>query len=61
MACLVSRSLPIWLGWVAVILGILALLGPLGFIAFLLFPFWVLPVAVLLFRGGDAQPKPEIT
>jgi hypothetical protein len=56
---LVSRSLPIWLGWVAVILGILALLGPLGFIAFLLFPFWVLAVAILLFRGGDAQPRLE--
>src|SRR5215216_2658661 len=33
-----SRSLPVWLGWVALALGILAMAGPLGFIAFLLFP-----------------------
>ena len=55
---LASRSLPIWLGWVSLILGILALAGPAGFIAFLLFPVWVLVVAVMLFlRAGtlDAQ------
>jgi hypothetical protein len=47
-----TRSLPVWLGWVALALGILAIAGPLGFIAFLLFPIWVLAVAVVLFRVG---------
>lgn len=47
---LASRSLPTWLGWVSLVLGVLALAGPAGFIAFLLFPVWVLVVAVVLFR-----------
>lgn len=48
---LATRSLPSWLGWVSVVLGILAMAGPAGFIAFLLFPVWVLVVAVTLYRG----------
>lgn len=55
---LAARSLPIWLGWVALILGILALAGPLGFIAFLLFPLWVLAVAITLFRRPGTPGKP---
>jgi hypothetical protein len=49
-----ARSLPVWLGWIALVLGILAVAGPLGFIAFLLFPVWVLAVAVVLLRAGTA-------
>jgi hypothetical protein len=45
-----SRSLPAWLGWIALLLGILAVAGPLGFIAFLLFPLWVLAVSIVLYR-----------
>lgn len=55
---LAARSLPIWLGWVALILGILAFAGPLGFISFLLFPFWVLAVAIVLFRRADVPRVP---
>jgi len=55
---LASRSLPIWLGWVSLILGILALAGPAGFIAFLLFPVWVLVVAVILFRSTGTLDTP---
>jgi len=52
-----TRSLPVWLGWVALVLGVLAVAGPLGYIAFLLFPLWVLAVAVVLFRvGAGAAP-----
>jgi len=55
---LASRSLPIWLGWVSLILGILALAGPAGFVAFLLFPVWVFVVAVMLFRRtGTVDPS----
>jgi len=50
---LASRSLPVWLGWVSLILGVLALAGPAGFAAFLLFPIWVLVVAVLLYLRTD--------
>ena len=51
---LISRSLPSWLGWVSVVLGVLAMAGPAGFIAFLLFPVWVLVVAVTLYRQDRA-------
>jgi hypothetical protein len=47
---LASRSLPVWIGWLALLLGILAVAGPLGFIAFLAFPIWVLIVSIALFR-----------
>jgi hypothetical protein len=55
---LAARSLPIWLGWVALVLGILALAGPLGFIAFLLFPLWVLAVSITLFRRTGTPETP---
>ena len=47
---LTSRALPTWLGWVSLVLGIVAVAGPAGFVAFMLFPVWVLVVAVVLFR-----------
>ena len=53
-----TRSLPVWLGWIALVLGILAVAGPLGFIAFLLFPLWVLAVSIVLFRAGTAAAAP---
>jgi len=49
-----TRSLPVWLGWLALVLGIIALAGPLGFIAFLAFPIWVLLVSVTLYRATPA-------
>jgi hypothetical protein len=58
---LAARSLPIWLGWVALVLGIVALAGPIGFAAFLLFPLWVLVVAIILFRRtGTRQPTATV-
>ena len=51
-----SRSLPTWIGWFALVLGIFSVAGPLGFIAFLLFPVWVLAVAVTLLRGTATAP-----
>jgi hypothetical protein len=47
---LARRSLPIWIGWVSVVLGVFAFAGPLGFLAFLLFPIWVAIVAVTMYR-----------
>ena len=47
---LAQRSLPSWLAWASVVLGIMALAGPLGFVAFLLFPLWVIAVALTLYR-----------
>ena len=55
---LTSRSLPTLLGWATVVLGVLALAGPAGFIAFLLFPIWVLILAIVLYRQISAPPAP---
>jgi MFS family permease len=51
---LASRSLPVWIGWLSLLLGILAVAGPLGFIAFLAFPIWVLIASIALFRRAAA-------
>ena len=51
---LASRSLPKWLGWASVVLGVLALAGPAGFVAFLLFPVWVVIVAITFYRQNMA-------
>lgn len=53
---LASRSLPVWIGWLALVLGILAVAGPLGFFAFLAFPIWVLIASIALFRRAAAPP-----
>ena len=53
---LAARSLPVWIGWLALLLGLLAVAGPLGFIAFLAFPIWVLIVSIALFRRIEARP-----
>lgn len=58
---LASKSLPTWLGWLSVVLGFLAMAGPAGFIAFLLFPVWVLIVAIIFYRqnpGSTATTTP---
>jgi len=52
---LASRSMPVWLGWVSLVLGVLPVAGPAGFVAFLLFPIWVAVVAAVLFAGARAD------
>ena len=54
-----SRSLPVWIGWLSLLLGIISVLGPLGFIAFLAFPIWVLIVSIALFRRVADRSTPE--
>ena len=54
-----SRSLPVWIGWVSLLLGILGLAGPLGFISFLAMMPWTVIVAIVLYRRGPvAAPAP---
>jgi hypothetical protein len=50
-----SAVLPKWLAWASIALGVLSMAGPAGILAFLLFPIWVLVVAVLLYRSAG-QP-----
>jgi hypothetical protein len=54
------RILPVWLGWVTVVLGIVCL-TPVGFFALLLGLVWILIVSVLLYRretGPAERPTP---
>jgi hypothetical protein len=52
-----SGVLPVWLGWVALLLGIAAA-TPGGFFAFLLFLVWTLIVSVMLWRAAPAASPP---
>ena len=56
LAAVRSGLLPLWLGWIAVVLGVVSV-TPVGFFAFLAVMLWVLIVSILLFiRGGRALP-----
>jgi hypothetical protein len=65
-----SRVLPVWLGWIALIVGIVSLAGPGGFVGFFVGPLWVLVAGIMLaLRREDApasrhvvtQPAPSVT
>jgi hypothetical protein len=52
-----TKALPVWLGWVAFVLGIVSL-TPIGFFAFLVVLAWIAVVSVVLFQQ---QPGPTPT
>ena len=45
-----ARSLPVWLGWVSLVIGILGLAGPIGFVAFLLFIPYTFILGILVYQ-----------
>jgi hypothetical protein len=52
-AATLSRGrLPMWFGWISLVLGVLALAGPVGAAAFLFFPLWLIVAGVLVATGG---------
>jgi len=59
LAILATRSLPVWLGWVAIVLGIAAAIPPIGFFALLVLLVWTLVVSILVYMRTDAaEPEP---
>ena len=54
------KSLPVWLGWIAIVIGI-AGLTPVGFVAFLATGVWILVLGVMLLinEGSAATPVVE--
>jgi hypothetical protein len=58
---LASRVVPVWLGWVALVVGIVSLAGPGGFIGYILAPVWMLVVGILLAvrREDSASVEPQ--
>lgn len=49
-----SRFLPLWVGWLSLVIGVVALLGPLGFFAFLASGIWILILSFMLYRRAAA-------
>jgi hypothetical protein len=56
LAIVRGRSLPQWLGWLAVIIGIVCVAGPLGFFGILAGLLWILGVAIYLAIQSEAIP-----
>jgi hypothetical protein len=59
LAIIRGALLPVWLGWVAIVLAIVALIPPIGFGAFLGFVVWSLVVSIIMFtRFEGVAPAP---
>jgi hypothetical protein len=65
-----TRILPVWVGWVALVLGVVALAGPIGFFGFIGSGIWFLIVAYFMWRyemrlpaseGAPAGPSPAVS
>lgn len=52
-----TRALPVWLGWVSLVIGIGLAIPPISFFVFFAFLVWVLITSVVLYlEGGKAHP-----
>lgn len=52
-----TRSLPVWLGWVSLVLALWLLIPPVGWAGLLLgFPLWTVLVSVLLWMRAAGEP-----
>ena len=51
-----SRLLPVWLGWLTIVLGVICL-TPAGFFALLVGLIWVVAVSVMLYLRGAGRPE----
>lgn len=58
LAILRYRQLPVWLGWLALLIGVVAV-TPVGFFAFLGTMAWVLIVSILIFVREARPPAPR--
>jgi hypothetical protein len=55
-----SRTLPVWVGWLSLVIGVVGVLGPIGFFAFLATGIWILILCYLLYREETAKAQPRI-
>jgi hypothetical protein len=55
ISSLVSRALPAWLAWPALVIGVVAL-TPGGFFGFLAFLLWTVVTSIVLWRARSAEP-----
>lgn len=50
-----TRLLPVWLGWVGIVVFV-AFFTPVGFFAFMLSGIWIIVVSILLYLRDEAAP-----
>jgi hypothetical protein len=61
LAMVRGNALPVWPGWVAIVVGVLAV-TPVGFFAILVTLAWILGMSVMLFmRGAPTMPTSSAT
>ena len=55
-----GRLLPVWFGWLAVVIGIIGI-SPLGFFGFVAAGLWILALSIMLYTRWDDlhRPAPE--
>ena len=45
-----SKILPVWIGWLSLVIALVGVAGPLGFFAFLASGIWILILCFFLYR-----------
>ena len=56
IAIIQGRALPVWLGWVAIVLGVVSA-TPVGWIGFMVVLLWIVIVSILLARRAGAHQE----
>jgi hypothetical protein len=59
ISIVLHRSLPVWLGWIAIVIGIIGM-TPLGWIAFMAAGVWILVVSVMLLISERKVATPVV-
>lgn len=59
ISIVLHKSLPVWLGWIAIVIGILAM-TPLGWISFMATGVWILVVSVMLLISERKVAAPVV-
>jgi hypothetical protein len=59
ISIVLHKSLPVWLGWIAIVLGIVGM-TPVGWIAFMATGVWILVVSVMLLISERKVPTPVV-
>ena len=59
ISIVLHKSLPVWLGWIAIVIGILGM-TPFGWIAFMATGVWILIVSVMLLMSERKVATPVV-
>ena len=59
ISIVLHKSLPVWLGWIAIVLGIVGM-TPIGWVAFMGTGVWILIVSVMLLMSERKVAAPVV-